>query len=252
MSNWAFRFDKGDDHYGEIGSPGGVPAGNFGIAATNRPLSLSGTSVDVTGDTARIYASGAKVEASAAGNLWLSGAGKAEILVRGVNRNIEMRTDGILFSNPSTTGTSANVVLSKDGWFQKSSSARKYKLLERPISIDYPDLEDRLLSLTVKTWFDKTGTERWAEIEDIKDRYGDDYDPDLVGFIPDPLERIPGVIAEDLTDAGLSMFVDYGRDGQEEGVLYDRLAVALIPAVRRQRDELESLRAEVEALKSAV
>ena len=57
----------------------------------------------------------------------------------------------------------------------------------------------------------------------------------------DPLRRIPGVVAEDLDAAGLGMFVVYNEDGSPESVMYDRLGVALVPAVKALRDRVNEL-----------
>ena len=55
------------------------------------------------------------------------------------------------------------------------------------------------------------------------------------------LERIPGVVAEDMIDAGLDLFVHFDEAGDPMAVMYDRIGPALIPIIRRLRDRVDAL-----------
>lgn len=58
-----------------------------------------------------------------------------------------------------------------------------------------------------------------------------------------------GLIAEDLHDLGLTWLVDYGPEGDTpQGVRYDLLALALLPALQDTRARVDALTARIEAL----
>lgn len=115
-----------------------------------------------------------------------------------------------------TSSSSANVVVSNDGALVRSSSASKYKL---DIKNDV-DLEDslKLIEVPLSTWVDK-------------------HEHDENGSN----ERYFGMIAEDLRDAGLEYLVQYGDDNEVEGINYDRVALLLIPLVKKLKDRIEEL-----------
>lgn len=73
-----------------------------------------------------------------------------------------------------------------------------------------------------------------------------------VGRDPDTTERIPGHIAEEIHDAGLTAFVIYDDQGRPDGVAYDRLSGALAQALRTTRDELAVERGRIDSLEEAV
>lgn len=104
------------------------------------------------------------------------------------------------------------------GWV---SSSRRYKKSIRPALVD----PQAVLTLELVTFLYKAeiDTERLGELQ---------Y----------------GLIAEQLDELGLDWLVDYGQDGQPEGVRYDRLALALLPVVQQQATQLEALADRVSAL----
>lgn len=144
-----------------------------------------------------------------------------------------------------TYSSSANVFITNAGTIGRATSATKYKILPEPLR----DVEDSLLDLTPKTWFDKAETNAVADFMTALDNgeatTAEDGSP-LYDTGPE-LRRIPGLIAEDLVDAGLEDFVILGEDGEPEGIMYDRLAAALIPSVRRLRDRVDELEARLAA-----
>ena len=168
------------------------------------------------------------------------------LYVNAASRRLLLNAENIRASR--ITGDSGAVPIGrKSGRLYYISSARRFKLLEEPITDTVDSFEDRLLSVDAKTWIDKTRADRIAEYETAIAK-GEEPEGDLSDC--GGLERIPGVVAEDLEAAGLDMFVTYNDDGETESVLYDRIGPALIPIVRRQRDRINSLEERVEALES--
>ena len=141
----------------------------------------------------------------------------------------------------STTGT-ANLRRTSNGFVGVIGSSRSLKIAEEPITVTVPDFADSLLSVDSVTWFDKAAAERIAAAETEKAN----------GIVPeddlddvDPLRRIPGVIAEDLHDAGLGILVEYDSEGAPSSVMYDRIGSALIPIVRGLRDRINELEEKI-------
>src|SRR5699024_4050541 len=66
---------------------------------------------------------------------------------------------------------------------------------------------------------------------------GEDVDVD---DIDDDIRRIPGLIAEEIEKAGLFEFVTY-RDGEIDGVMYDRIPILFIPILRDHEDKINKL-----------
>ena len=150
---------------------------------------------------------------------------------------------------PSLPGDTNAVPIGRvSGRLHHVNSARRFKLLEEPITDTIEDFEDKLLSVEAKTWIDRTRAERIADYETAI-ALGEEPVDNLDGC--GGLERIPGVVAEDMEDAGLEMFVAYDDDGETSTVFYDRIGPALIPIVRRQRDRIEALEARIAALEVA-
>ena len=185
---------------------------------------------------------GGAVVASAGGSEWI-GVGYTGTSPGG--DGIYVRTLGDLtmymgrWAAPNiNTGSGTDLIITASNYIGKKSSSRRYKIAEEPIEYTLPGVEDALLDMEVKTWFDRRSAERLAEAETEKAN----------GVVPlddlkdvDPLRRIPGVVAEDLDAAGLGMFVVYNEDGSPESVMYDRLGVALVPAVKALRDRVNEL-----------
>lgn len=164
--------------------------------------------------------------------------------------------------NPGAQGTSysANVYLGGSGgdsgrYFTVSSSIRAVKVNIEPVNSDVPD---NILKLEPKVWIDR---------HELENRLGDNE-----GIIVDtpegpkadqgrvdeltadkPLRRVPGLIAEEVRDAGLTEYLMFSEDeetGEEKlsSVAYDRLWTLLIPLVREQRERIEALEAKLESL----
>ncbi len=146
-----------------------------------------------------------------------------------------------------TSSNSANVRVADSGNLLRSTSASKYKLLiedEETKGFDY----ERILDLTVKSWYDKGSCEVYATC--LSEGY-DTKQEDI------QLRRNFGLIAEDVRDVGLDQFVEYGEDGAEiEGIEYDRLWVLLIPTIRKLKanfeDEMNWIKIENQYLKGKI
>ena len=91
---------------------------------------------------------------------------------------------------------------------------------------------ERILEVPTAHWFDK------AEVRKKT------LDPQA----PDP-RRYFGMIADDLDDAGLTELVEYNDKGEVEGLMYDRIALTIIPIVRNYRDRITKLESEIKQLK---
>lgn len=131
---------------------------------------------------------------------------------------------GVYPTNGTETGT-ANVIQASSGAIlRRTSSARKYKL-------DIQDVEYGLkaLELRPRTWIDKTQYEE-------------------NGNSAEGLRRIPGFVAEEVEEAGLTELVKYNEEGEVESLHYDRIVSALIPVLRQQQAVIEELTQRIETL----
>ncbi|MBB1099962.1 hypothetical protein H5R88_07610 [Limosilactobacillus sp. WF-MT5-A] len=128
-----------------------------------------------------------------------------------------------------TTGDAPNLFIANDGALVRSTSASKYKTeIQRDYSTDYGD---RLLELPTATWIDKGQKERYQKGErHIKPN------------------KYFGMIAEDLADAGLDLFVSRNPQTHEiEGIQYERIAPALIPVIRKLKKKVQQLEEQLNA-----
>ncbi|MED1205851.1 phage tail spike protein [Heyndrickxia acidicola] len=150
----------------------------------------------------------------------------------------------------NTTTSSANMYITVSGNFAKSTSARKYKLDEQPVdnSIAY-----KILDVVPKTWFDRNASEQYTAL--LNKEMG--VNPDGTTTTPETvtqeewdnvpfIERIPGVVAEDVEAAGLSQYVVYNDpdangNREIEGVQYDRLWTLLIPIVKELKQNMDNV-----------
>ncbi|GHV97901.1 hypothetical protein lacNasYZ03_11770 [Lactobacillus nasalidis] len=129
-----------------------------------------------------------------------------------------------------TTSAGANVYVANDGALVRSSSARKYKTDIQDADNHYGD---KLIEFAPQKWIDKAEKKRYEEDPENNKKPGYYY----------------GLIADDLDAAGLDMLVNYGADGQVEGINYDRIGVALLPVVKALKEEVQALKKQLKALK---
>lgn len=138
-----------------------------------------------------------------------------------------------------TYSSSSNVYITSNGTLGRSTSARKYKIDEQPITND----PKKILKLVPKTWYDKTAVEIYSDLL-TREANGEviDWENEDVPY----LERSAGLIAEDVIDAGLPEYVIYGKrdetgNREVEGLQYDRLWTLLIPVVKEHEELMNSL-----------
>lgn len=134
----------------------------------------------------------------------------------------------------TTTSAAANMYISPQNFLKRSTSASKYKL-------DIKDIEQgdalayNILRVSPRQWFDRSNIEQYSEyLTDVANNTLDEtksYQEDDVNLNP-----YYGLIAEDLVEAGLTRFCEYGvnDDGAQEleGIQYDRLPILFIPILR--------------------
>ncbi|KAF0564152.1 hypothetical protein GBP53_10300, partial [Pediococcus acidilactici] len=121
---------------------------------------------------------------------------------------------------------SSNVHITSSGHLTRSTSASKYKYnISNP---DYEDvLGDRLLNVHLASWNDKNAIDSYAHTLNT----GEDTEKMSI-------DKYHGLIAEQLRDAGLEMFIEYNEDGEIEGIQYDRAWIPLLAVVRRLNNKI--------------
>lgn len=139
-----------------------------------------------------------------------------------------------------TTTSGANLVIDASGNFLRSTSAARYKT-----DIRRMELPDSILDVKVKDWYDTAAYQKRSAMNALPRPFTENMQADYDAIV---LDRVPGLIAEDLLEHGADQFVIFGTDGQTEGVRYDRFAFAQIEVLKRQLDEL---RGQVNALLAA-
>lgn len=130
-----------------------------------------------------------------------------------------------------------------NGILGRVSSSRRYKLFEKSINTEYAK---RVFGVNAKSWFDKTQAELHANYL-TKLENGEECDED--DKAEEELRRIGGVIAEDVHDAGLSMYVNFDDKGRPEGVSH-YLWTLLLPIVREHEERLEEQDRKINVLQS--
>jgi phage minor structural protein len=154
------------------------------------------------------------------------------------------QSSGRITSQPTvdnTTTNSANIhVFTSTGRFSRSTSSRRYKILEEPIKAE---VTSRITALVPKNWYDKRSFEGYAEhLQRLEHGLESREDLDL----PEIIRRTPGLVAEDVEAAGLSEFVQYSEADENgnrtvEGVMYDRLWVLMIPELKILQKKVKEL-----------
>lgn len=141
-------------------------------------------------------------------------------------------------SNPNAP----NVFINSSGRLYHATSSRRFKDDIQPVPEEYPD---RLLQIEAVTFLDKLNLQRHEEVQ-RKEKAGEEVTPEEYEAL-EPIRRIPGLIAEDVRDAGLSDYVTYNSQGEVDGY-NDRLWTLLIPVVRKQKNKIEELEQRIQAL----
>ncbi|ARW19735.1 Tail fiber protein [Pediococcus pentosaceus] len=143
------------------------------------------------------------------------------------------------FIYSSTSSNSSNVRIADSGRLMRTTSASKYKY-----NIKNPELEktlgDRLLNVHMATWNDKHAVDMYA------DQLTTGEDREKIS-----IKEHYGLIAEQMRDAGLEMFIDYGKNHEIEGIQYDRAWVPLLSVIRRLNDKVNEYELRLSKLEGA-
>ncbi|MBF7104625.1 hypothetical protein I6H67_04085 [Pediococcus pentosaceus] len=140
----------------------------------------------------------------------------------------------------STTSGAPNVNITANGHLVRSTSASKYKY-----NIKNPDIEttlgDRLLNVHLATWNDKHAVDMYAEQLST----GEEREKTSI-------DKYYGLIAEQLRDAGLDMFINYGKNHEIEGIQYDRAWVPLLSVIRRLNNKVNEYELRISKLEGKI
>ena len=152
------------------------------------------------------------------------GAGGGEISMRADNVRV---TNGTLYyQRAPTTGQPANLHIDSNGWVAKSTSSRRYKHDIQDFTVP-----DALLDVPFRTWIDKGEYER-------------------NGANTEGLARIPGLIAEEVAEACPELVI-YDDKGRPDALAGDRIGMAALTLIRRQRDRITDLEDRIANLEGA-
>ncbi|AOH53358.1 hypothetical protein ABE28_003260 [Peribacillus muralis] len=199
----------------------------------------------ITGNRFLIQNSGGSYEAE--GTLVMKNASTGtELSIAGTSASPYIMSPA-LYSR--TYSDAPNAFITSNGVLGRSTSASKYKIGIEKSKFD----AHKILQLNPKTWYDKSATEAYADAL-TAELSGEEVDWDKVD-IPE-VKRVPGLIAEDVIEAGLPEYASYGpykEDGtrEVEGLMYDRLWTLLIPVVREQKEEIASLKDKIKQIETA-
>lgn len=146
------------------------------------------------------------------GSLWLTG-------------------DSYINSMPTynrTTSSAANLMVTSNGYFARSTSARKYKA-EIEVASDVIAKAKKVLEIQPSSWFDKAEMARG----EAQNRY--------FGFIADEFHQM------DLKEVVL-----YGAEGQIESLAYDRISMYHNVILTEHEKEINQLKKQVSLLESQI
>jgi len=139
------------------------------------------------------------------------------------------------FYENTSTSTTNLLRVSSSGIVWRSTSSRRYKLLEEPISLERAK---KFLNISAKTWYDKKFCDIYVDALNYHDkRELQEY------YGKEKLRRIPGLIAEDLHDEGLCEYVEYDDQGRPDGISSFAWA-PMLELIKDLYNELEELKNE--------
>ncbi|MCQ9315312.1 cell envelope integrity protein TolA [Pediococcus pentosaceus] len=144
------------------------------------------------------------------------------------------------FIYSATSSHSPDIHITEGGHLVRTTSASKYKY-----NIKNPDIEttlgDRLLNVHLATWNDKRAVDSYAEQLST----GEEREKSSI-------DKYYGLIAEQLRDAGLDMFISYGKNHEIEGIQYDRAWVPLLSVIRRLNDKVNEYELRLSKLEGKI
>lgn len=141
-----------------------------------------------------------------------------------------------------TYSSGATMTVTNQGTLGRISSSKKYKLVIDDLEVD----PRKIYKLSPRTWYDRNSVERLADLM-TRQYNGEDVNPDEMDL--SYLERIPGLVSEEVIEAGLEEFIIWGdQDGdgkrEPEGLMYERLWIILLPLIKEideRTDKLEKI-----------
>jgi hypothetical protein len=196
----------------------GSTVGNTEIAAANNIVGkFSSTGLAVTGVTTSTGASSTSSDFS--GRFYNSGSVQA----------LGIRNDGAILTGTSgsglaacpynnTTASAANLVVGTGGDLQRSTSSLRYKTDVNDAAFGIPEIM-RLRAVT------------YRGVNDGERVFG-------------------GLIAEEVHEAGLGVFVNYDEQGRPDSLAYGNMISLAVECIKQQQALIESLTARVSALES--
>ena len=133
-----------------------------------------------------------------------------------------------------TTSSGSAVYVSSAGVLMRYSSASKYKADIQPITDK--SYAYNVLKLTPKSWYDKSEMESYTRALE-KELEGENPNDVYANYKHTSIERIHGLVAEDVEAAGLEKYCVYEVDAENntkeiEGINYEKVTTLLIPVVR--------------------
>lgn len=152
------------------------------------------------------------------------GASGGEITMRADNVRVTKGT--LYYKSHPTSGSAANVYMNADGWVSRSTSSRRYKHDIQDFTVP-----DALLDVPFRTWIDKGEYER-------------------NGANTEGLARIPGLIAEEVAQACPELVI-YDDKGRPDALAGDRIGMAALTLIRRQRDRITRLEERITQMEGA-
>ncbi|MFS0749520.1 phage tail protein [Oceanobacillus sp. 1P07AA] len=228
-------------------------SGNFGDIYSNGTITTGRGNYQVKihddmieGGNSRLYINGSSNTSGFAGLRLRGDTDQTLMYFNGDSTGGRIYSDTIF---DRTYSNSPNMYITGSGTLGRSTSASKYKL---NIEEAETTINERILDLVPKKWNDKESTEAYARYLTKKENgeCGDEFLKE--NDIP-VLKKHYGLIAEDLVDVGLDMFVQYGEPDENghaevEGIEYDRAWVLLIPLVKEQKSKIKELEEKIDQI----
>jgi hypothetical protein len=166
---------------------------------------------------------------SSVGDVRITITGNDRLRITSAEVNVPANTRLKSIETWNNQAGTANVSIDSAGLFSRITSSIRFKKNIEPFK-EGLNIIDKLNPITYQNKYKTILNEKEHKYEQI-----DNHDP----------LRLPGVIAEELDKNGLGLFVEYGREGQCDSVLYDRLPMILINCVKELRDEIENLKNKI-------
>jgi len=117
-----------------------------------------------------------------------------------------------------TTSSAANVHINSGGSLLRVTSAKKYK----------EDIKDYKVGLDAVNQMNPVSYKSKKDMHNSADEKIDD-------------KTYAGLLADDIHDLGLSEFVEYGEDGEVEGLFYERMVSVCINAIKELSAKVKDL-----------